>query len=439
VFSPSLIGGKNVRLLALLTACSIFAAPDVSPRVKWANLPLSFEPTAEQSTAGVHYLARGSSYSLYLAAGESVLMGKDRSPLRTKLAGANLAAPIVAEGPQTSTSNYFVGKDPRQWRTSVPNYDRVRYMGIYPGIDLVYYGHDGSVEYDWIVSPGADAHQIRMVFQGADRLRIDKTGDLVVTLGKNQYRHRKPVVYQEVAGKRVQVAGAWNLRGKEGSFCLGGYDHEKPLTIDPTLAYSTYLGGSNLDFANAVAVDPAGNTYITGSAGSTDFPTTSPLQASRDGQGDAFVTKLNANGTAKIYSTYLGGGGVDEGYGIAVDSAGNAYVTGSANSLDFPTKNAIQSNLWRLGRRLCGEAERGGFRAGVFDVSGWQWTGLWHCDRPGSCGQRVRHWSYFFHEFPHRESISIRKRICAGRLRHQNQRGWISVGVLHFSGWERRG
>ena len=321
-----------MRLLPVFIACTAFAG----------DLPLSFEPTPGKSKSEVSYLTRSGSYNLFLGSGESVLVGKGTSPLRTKLVGSDPAARMVPEGAQTSVTNYFVGNDPNRWRTSVPNFEKVRYVAIYPGIDLVYYGHEGNVEYDWILSPRADSRQIRMVFEGADRLRIDNKGDLVIKVGKNEYRQRKPVVYQEVGGKRIEIAGAWNLRAKEGSFRLGPYDHEKPLTIDPTLAYATYLGGTGTDYAYAVAVDSAGNTYITGGAGSTDFPTTSPEQGARDGQNDVFITKINAAGTAKIYSTYLGGGGVDEGKGIAVDSAGNAYVTGIAGSFDFPLKNPIQ-------------------------------------------------------------------------------------------------
>lgn len=327
-----------MRLLFLLTACVAIAAPNV----QWSNLPLSFELNAGQSATNVRYLARGNGYSLYLSSGEVVLAGRSGPPLRTKLAGSNPAASIIGEHVQSSTSNYFGGTDASKWRTSIPNYERVRYAGIYPGIDLLYYGNEGTLEYDWIVAPGADPQRIRMVFDGTGGLRIDRQGDLVIRLGKNEYRHRKPVVYQEMAGARVHVTAEWRLHGKEASFRLGGYDHEKPLTIDPPLIYSTYQGGSGLDYAYAVAVDQAGNTYITGGTGSTNFPTVSPLQGARNGQGDVFITKINATGTGKIYSTYLGGGGVDEGRGIAVDGAGNAYITGSAGSFDFPMKNAIQ-------------------------------------------------------------------------------------------------
>jgi hypothetical protein len=183
---------------------------------------------------------------------------------------------------------------------------------------------------------------IRMTFETADRLRIDRHGDLVIQAKRNEYRHKKPVVYQEIAGRRVPVAGAWILRGKEGSFRLGAYDRSKELVIDPPLIYSTYEGGSGLDYAYGVAVDSIGNTYVVGGAGSTNFPPRA-RQNTLKGAEDVFVTKINPSGTAKLYSTYLGGGGPDEGHGIAVDVQGNAYITGNAGSIDFPLKNPIQA------------------------------------------------------------------------------------------------
>ena len=328
-----------MRLLFLFSGCIAIAAP----AAKWSNLPLSFEPNTGQASPQVRYLARGSSYTLYLTCGEALLGGHDDSLLRTKLTGANPGCRISAEVAQKSTSNYFVGNDPAKWRTAVPNYERVRCTGVYPGIDLVYYGKDGHLEYDWIIAPGADPARVRMIFDRADRLRIDKHGDLVIKAGKSEYRHKRPAVYQEIAGEHVPVTGMWTLRGKEASFRIGDYDRTKELVIDPPLIYSTYQGGNGLDYAYAIAVDSIGNTYVTGGAGSANFPTTNPLQSSLRGAEDVFVTKINPSGSAKLYSTYLGGGGPDEGHGIAVDVQGNAYITGSAGSIDFPLKNAIQT------------------------------------------------------------------------------------------------
>jgi uncharacterized protein (TIGR03437 family) len=312
------------------------------PTVKWSNIPLSFEPNSGQVSAEVRYLARGSSYSLYLTPGEMMLAAAKGSPLRIGIAGASLSASIIGEQRQASTSNYLIGKDPGNWHSAVPNYQRVRYSGVYPGIDLVYYGKDGTLEYDWIVSPLADPRQIRIRFENSVRLRIDEQGDLVIRADQSEYRHKRPTVYQELSGNRVPVKGRWILHGHEAGLRIGSYDRRRPLVIDPPLIYSTYHGGSGLDYAYAIAVDSIGNTYVTGGAGSANFPTTAPFQSSLKGVEDVFVTKINPSGTAKLYSTYLGGGGPDEGHGIAVDVQGNAYITGSAGSLDFPTKGAIQ-------------------------------------------------------------------------------------------------
>ena len=327
-----------MRASLLLIAVTAMAAPTV----RWGNIPLSFEPNAGQASPPVRYLARGSAYSLYLECGATVLAGRKQTPLRTEFPGADPSARIAGEARQESISNYFVGNDPGKWHTSVPNYSRVRYSGVYPGIDLVYYGKDGNLEYDWIVSPGADPGKIRMRFGSADRVRIDERGDLVIQVGSSEHRHKRPVIYQEVAGRRVPVEGMWTVRGKEGAFRIGRYDHGKELVIDPPLIYSTYQGGSGLDYAYAIAVDSIGNTYVTGGTGSADFPVSGGLQTTLRGTEDVFVMKINPNGSAKLYSTFLGGGAPDEGHGIAVDVQGNAYITGSTGSLDFPLKNAIQ-------------------------------------------------------------------------------------------------
>ncbi|HEX5227211.1 MAG TPA: SBBP repeat-containing protein [Bryobacteraceae bacterium] len=328
-----------MRAILLFVAGAAIGAPTV----KWGNIPLSFEPNAGQTSAEVRYLARGSSYSLYLAAGETVLTGAKGLPLRIGYAGANVSTSIVGEERQASTSNYLIGSDSSQWHRAVPNYQRVRYSGVYPGVDLVYYGKDGTLEYDWIVSPGADPHQIRMRFETSVRLRVDEQGDLVIAADQSEYRHKRPTVYQEVAGNRVPVKGRWILHGHEAGFRIGSYDRAKPLVIDPPLVYATYDGGSGSDSAFAIAVDSIGSTYVTGGTGSANFPATAAFQHGLKGPEDVFVTKINPSGTAKVYSTYLGGGAPDEGHGIAVDVQGNAYITGSAGSLDFPMKSPIQA------------------------------------------------------------------------------------------------
>jgi len=310
-----------------------------APAEKWRGISLSFEPNAGQAAADVRYLARTGNFVLYLTDSGAIVAGRKQSPLRTRFAGARLSPPIRGEKRQPSLTNYFVGNDPRKWQVGLPNYEQVRYAGVYPGIDLVYHGNEGRLEYDWIVAPGMDPANIRMIFENAERTRIDPHGDLVIRAGDSEYRHQRPLVYQEIDGRRVPVEGAWVLHGNEGTFRIGSYDRRRELVIDPPLAYSTYVGGSGLDYAYAIAVDSIGNTYVTGATGSTDFPGGGTLK----GTEDVFVIKINPAGTAKLYTTFLGGGGVDEGHGIAVDVQGNAYITGSTGSLDFPLKNPLQA------------------------------------------------------------------------------------------------
>ena len=325
---------------ACLLILSVGAAI-AAPAEKWRGVSLGFEPNTGQAAPQVRYLARTSNFVLYLTDGGTVVTGRHRSQLRTTFAGATLSAPIRGEKQQASVTNYFVGNDPLKWRVGLPNYEQARYAGVYPGIDLVYYGSEGRVEYDWIVAPGADASKIRMVFDNAERTRVDKDGALVIRVRGGEYRHKRPFVYQEISGKRVTVAGAWVLHGNEGRFRIGSYDRSRQLVIDPPLAYSTYAGGSGLDSAYAVAVDSIGNTYVTGVSGSANFPGAATLK----GTEDVFVMKINPGGTSKLYTTFLGGGAADEGHGIAVDAQGNAYITGSTGSLDFPTKGPAQASF----------------------------------------------------------------------------------------------
>jgi hypothetical protein len=257
--------------------------------------------------------------------------------------------------------NYFIGEDPSKWRANIPTYQKVAYKNVYDGIDLVYYGNQGHLEYDLIVAPGADPTQIRLAFHGAEQIAVDAQGDLVLSLPQSvsdaaadeatpAVRLHKPVVYQmdEQGGKHF-LAGSYVLLAAETAFRpasaglhasdsphvafqVASYDASRPLIIDPVLSWATYLGGSGSDGANKIALDVAGNVYVTGVTDTpgSGFPGTagSLIQSTLGGGNDAFVTKLNAAGTAIVYSTYLGGSGFDGGGGIAVDQAGNAYVAG---------------------------------------------------------------------------------------------------------------
>jgi len=350
----------------------------------YGKLPLSFEANTGQADNRVKFLSRGSGYGLYLTGQEAVLAlqkgvcgtphaavatrigstarqagflrgeaacKKDIAVVRMRLVGAGSgAAAPVGEEPLPGTANYFIGNDPANWHTSVPTYSKVRYSGVYPGVDLVYYGNQRQLEYDFVVAPGADTNPIRLQLPGAKQLRLGADGDLVVTAAGGTLTLRKPDVYQLVDGQRKAVEGSFALLARHSvGFRLGNYDHRQPLVIDPVLVYSTFLGGTGavLDGADAIVADGAGNAYLTGSASSTNFPvTTGAYQTtnhSSAGCANTFVTKLNPSGTALVYSTYLGGSGCgDYASGLAVDSSGNAYVVGQAHSTDFPvTQGAL--------------------------------------------------------------------------------------------------
>ncbi|HJU50100.1 MAG TPA: SBBP repeat-containing protein, partial [Pseudogulbenkiania sp.] len=247
-------------------------------------------------------------------------------------------------------SHYFVGADKSAWHTDISNYSRVRYHSVYPGIDLVYHGNQRQLEYDFEVSPGANPRAIALGFHGASSFKVDADGNLVIQTGRSTVIQHKPVIYQDIAGTRKAVAGTYRIQGKnQVGFQLASYDHSKPLVIDPTLSYSTFLGGTtgsgNVDSGSGIAVDSSGNVYVTGNTSTNDFPTVNPLQTSNQ-VPDVFVAKLNATGTALVYSTYLRGSVSNSGTSIAVDAAGNAYVTGYTLGKDFPiTANVVQPTL----------------------------------------------------------------------------------------------
>ena len=320
----------------------------------FGSQPLRFEANQGQTDPQVNFLSRGRGYTLWLTPTEAVLSFRERAcpVLRMELVGANPRAKASGLDPVPGRSNYFIGKDPKKWRTDIPNYSKVHYDDIYPGIGLSYYGTDrGQLEYDVIVAPGANPGAIRLRFEGASELEVNEQGDISVHAPGRveapgaELRLHRPFAYQVVNGNRKEVPARYVLRGKkEASFHLDSYDSSKTLIIDPVLEYSTYLGGSGDDSGASIAVDGGGHAYIVGTTSSVNFPVSGSLQAALTGHSDAFVTKLNAMGTAPVYSTYLGGSGGETGAGIAVDAAGNAYITGTSASVDFPTTaGAFQS------------------------------------------------------------------------------------------------
>ncbi len=336
------------------------------------KLPLTFEENKGQVDRQVKFLSRSDSSDFFLTPSETVLVlrktpkcpltkdlstefphfcaqGTDEHPaiLRTKFRNANPGVRIQGSDERLGKSNYFIGNHPSKWLTDITHYAKVQYKEIYPGVDLVYYGNRNRLEYDFVVAAGANTKNIQLSFAGADRVRLDDIGDMILNISGKELRYSKPTIYQVKDGQRKEVFGGYEIRGKhEVGFALRDYDKSLPLTIDPTLDFSTYLGGNGADESYGIAVDQLGNTYISGLTYSTNFPVPNALQDHANGYPSAFITKVNAAGSAILYSTYVGGSsGFNASYGIAIDSAGSAYVTGLTQSADFPTVNPIQPGL----------------------------------------------------------------------------------------------
>jgi Beta-propeller repeat/Bacterial Ig domain len=393
----------------------------------YANLPLSFEPNQGQTDPRVRFVSRAGTRTLWLTADEAVLaVGRRSRPdrpdpnkaavvreteiapavLRMKFVGANTSPAIEGEAKQSGTVNYFAGK-PDEWRTKIPTYARVRYRSLYPGIDLVFYGNNRELEYDLVVAPGADAGQIKLQIAGAEEIRIDDAGNLVLKTSQGEVMQQKPKIYQRKGTTLTAVAGNYVITGKdEVGFRLGKYDSNAAVVIDPVLRYSTFLGGDSFDDGRGIAVDSSnravvggkacslnfprtvgptsfqgcaafitkfdftgsrlifssfigesafdvfdvaamaldsqGNSYVTGIVEFMGFPTTpGAFQPTLHGDFDAFVAKLSPDGSHLVYSTFLGGFAREEGDAITADSQGNAYITGNTTSEDFPTTGGV--------------------------------------------------------------------------------------------------
>jgi beta-propeller repeat-containing protein len=317
--SPS----DGLPLIALTSAKAAPAKVSEARRqqvaASYGKLPMSFEANRGQSDWRVKFLARGRGYSLFLTSNESVLALKRASQESKETKGASDPGPALSRSTLSESTecmrmklvgasadelpgkaNYFIGSDPKKWRTNVPTYAKVKYEAVYPGVDLIYYGNQQQLEYDFVVAAGADPKAIRLSFQGARKLSLDEQGNLVLEARHGQVRLERPQVYQEAKGERRAIDGHYVLQaGNSVSFTVASYDHRKPLVIDPALAYSTYLGGSSIDLGNDIAVDSAGSAYVTGVTLSTNFPTANALQPSSGGGADAFAAKINASGSAK--------------------------------------------------------------------------------------------------------------------------------------------
>ena len=311
----------------------------------FGRLPLSFELNQGQADARVKFLARGKGYGIFLS-NDGAAFSLGGSALHMRLKDAATAPRITGVDQLPGKVNYLVGNKSSDWRTNIPTYERVRYEQIYPGVDLVYYGNQRQLEYDFVVQPGASFKQIRLAFDGAGKLRLNRRGDLVIKSGAQEISLLRPKAYQDINNKRREVAVRYSLKTRgEVAFQVGNYDKSQPLVIDPLLVYSTFLGGSGLDVGHSIAVDSSGNAYIAGQTASLNFPTSSPQQATNGGQTDAFVAKLNAGGSALIYSTFIGGSTTETANSIAVDNSGNVYLTGQTDSINFPVLNALHPAL----------------------------------------------------------------------------------------------
>lgn len=371
------------------TASAVRSAPLSAPdktriATNYGQLPLSFELNKGQLNEAVKFMSHGAGYDLFLTANETVLrVHKPRSEqlrrqqltaqqvrpqldklkdasrtntapdedvregtvLRLKLLGASSSPQVDGQDELPGKVNYFIGNDPEKWRRNVPTYRKAYFKDVYPGIDVVYYGQQRQLEYDFVVAAGANPKLIRFSVEGADQIRLDKTGKLLLGLKHGEVSLHKPVIYQlDENGSRREVKGAYVINGNEVRFKLQRFNSSKPLVIDPVLSYSTLLGSTQNDTAFGIAVDSQGSAYVTGTTDGTNFPTTPGSFKSTSTRSGAFVTKLNATGSSLIYSTYLNGvDGSTSGLGIAVDSAGNAYVTGSTSASDFPIVNGLKT------------------------------------------------------------------------------------------------
>ena len=373
---------QSLRFLVLLVGATLLIATEVAragseqetaqadlpPRLatSYFQLPLSFEPNQGQTHSNIDFLSRGEGYTLFLTPTEAVLTLRRPSSeetesrtnvVRIQLVGGNRNAKVEGLSDQPGKSNYFVGNDQDEWLTDVRHFGRVLFRQVYPGIDLVYYGNQRRLEYDFVVSPGVDPTVIQIRVEGTDSLSLDEGGNLILHTPDGEVIQHAPIVYQEIEGERHTVSGQYLLQpigkgyqqihSKLSSFRfeIGLYDTSESLVIDPILSYSTYLGGlTGNETGQDIAVDDSGNIYVTGTTNASTFPTENPYQASRAGLEDAFVTKLSPTGSALIWSTYLGGSLAEESSYIDIDASGNVYLTGSTSSTDFPLVSPIQSS-----------------------------------------------------------------------------------------------
>ena len=339
---------RNLFLLAaaLCLQVSLHGQQSVATSAaRLRGLPVSFEENHGQVDSQVRYLAHVGHGTIYFTSAETVLAlsshdsqkKPELSVLKLKWIGANPRAQMTAEHPLPGRINYLIGRDPSQWHTGIPTYGRVRYRGLFPGVDAVFYGKEGEIEYDLVLAPGVNPAKISFALDGSSSLQIANNGDLVLKLQNAEVRQSKPIVYQEYNGVRRWLSAHYVIHSNQtASYEIAGLDPKLPLVIDPTLSYSTFASsGSNFHIVSSVAVDQSGNAYVTGTT-TVAFPNKHPEFGSQVGE-NAYVAKFSPSGGSLIYTTVFGGDSSDFANAIAVDRFGNAYAAGETFSADFPT------------------------------------------------------------------------------------------------------
>jgi hypothetical protein len=363
-----------------------YQKPRLSP--DFGKIPLYFVPNKGQVDEVALFYAKTSRYTLWLteeglvfdstrrirkeSAEPKTLSPRDmkdaedfsyeREISRLVFVKANRSPEVIPVGVTEHKVNYFIGKDESTWQANIQTSRAVLYKGLFPNIDLKIYGVEKQIEYDFFVKPGGEVSEIGFEYQDVEKTRIDNESNLIVDTEFGEIKHAKPVCYQVIGGERLEIQAEFMKIGENNyGFKVKGYNRNYELIIDPeVLVYSTYLGGSGEESGNGIAVDSEGAAYVTGYTDSMNFPAQNPIQGTNAGGSDIFITKVNSSGDALIYSTYLGGSGGDYGNGIAVDSEGAAYVTGSTESANFPTKNAIQGGYGGQGDAVIAKVNSSG-------------------------------------------------------------------------------
>jgi hypothetical protein len=386
----------RIAATACLAILNIFDAgcahyAEASPIQYERAQSLAFEPNRGQTDDQVRFLARGNGYTVFLTSTEAVFAPRARTgtgateseSVRMRIVGANPSPTVSASNELDGKVNYVLGADATAQLTGIPTYGTVRYTAVYPHIDLVYHDNAGRLEYDFVVDPEGNPDVISLRFDGASSIEIDDSGMLMLRTAVGELRHGPPLIYQERDDGRDRIEGHWIRTGPQTvGVRVASYDRARPLVIDPVIAYSTYLGGNSNDWVMDIALDAAGNVYVTGGTTSPNFPGATPVALTDNA---AFVTKLTASGRI-IYSTYLLETDERGATGIAVDTLGNAYVTGG-------------TSLWRA--------------TGWFDVFVAKLDAFGRVARPGRLFLHVRRAAGRLRQ--PRGGRRCRQRLCDGR------------------------